>query len=551
AMPSSKRKGLVRVSTSKGDKTKHELARMGSTAGTRNLRSPDMTAHRDKMSDSQEPAKLERYPQLDCPDKPLLDKRFSIFVQLLMEPIEKHSEAVIIEDTGIPEKPPEIEVVISAHGFDIEGNSTSTLLIDREDDSYTRFVLIPRMSGKQQIRVDLYQHGRRIGTMRKNVIVISEPEEIGIKQPDTHGSLEMRFAPLIPPPDLEIYVELDTHDNRTLYFRLHSTRGSVGYNHAKFGQVTLQDSPREKMQAIYNELSEMARYSGEDAQRRISTIGNNLWDELIPDKLKNEYWRFKSRVKSMLITSDEPWIPWEVMKPYRYNDDDERENAPFLCQQFSMSRWLSGPGTVDLLPVGVAIPVAPTNVNLAAVKEEVNFIEHLTQLNSAITGQAPLEARKQVLKIMETEKTLSILHFASHGGFDATMPDNSAITLSDGELRPSDIQTRFVGKRGRPLVFINACELAQMGFNFTGLGGWANKLVNSARVGAFAGAMWEVNDALALQFAKRFYSEFLDEKKTIAEAFRLAREEIQNNDPANSTWLAYVLYADPEGRIKE
>lgn len=37
-----------------------------------------------------------------------------------------------------------------------------------------------------------------------------------------------------------------------------------------------------------------------------------------------------------------------------------------------------------------------------------------------------------------------------------------------------------------------------MGFGFTGLGGWADRLVNKAEVGAFAGAMWEVQDALAL-----------------------------------------------------
>ena len=122
--------------------------------------------------------------------------------------------------------------------------------------------------------------------------------------------------------------------------------------------------------------------------------------------------------------------------------------------------------------------------------------------------------------------------------------------LSDGLLRPSDIQTRFGGKRPRPLIFINACEEAQMEFSFTGLGGWAERLVNSARVGAFAGAMWEINDVLALLFAKTFYTALLQERKTIAQAFQDSREEVRKQDPSNSTWLAYVLYADPEGRIK-
>jgi len=58
-----------------------------------------------------------------------------------------------------------------------------------------------------------------------------------------------------------------------------------------------------------------------------------------------------------------------------------------------------------------------------------------------------------------------------------------------------------------------------MEFNLTKLCGWAEHLVNSARVGAFAGAMWDVNDLLALLFARTFYRALLQERKTIAQAF--------------------------------
>ncbi|NJR75853.1 MAG: CHAT domain-containing protein [Scytonema sp. CRU_2_7] len=134
--------------------------------------------------------------------------------------------------------------------------------------------------------------------------------------------------------------------------------------------------------------------------------------------------------------------------------------------------------------------------------------------------------------------------------FDATTPDNSAIMLSGSSLRPSDIRVRFGGRRPRPLLFINACHGARTGFTFTGLGGWAERLVE-ARVGAFVGAMWEVNDGLALRFAQRFYTGLLKDNLKIAEAFRQAREEIRQLAPYNSTWLAYALYADPEGRFKD
>jgi CHAT domain-containing protein len=75
--------------------------------------------------------------------------------------------------------------------------------------------------------------------------------------------------------------------------------------------------------------------------------------------------------------------------------------------------------------------------------------------------------------------------------------------------------------------------------------------VKEARVGAFIGAMWEVNDELALLFARRFYKALLKDNQTFAEAFRQARAEIRHARPYNPTWLAYVLYADPEGRVKD
>ncbi|MCD6290350.1 MAG: CHAT domain-containing protein [Anaerolineae bacterium] len=504
----------------------------------------------------EKPTLLTRYPNLDCPDQVIVNERFSLFVQLLIEAPEPEAEAITIEDTGEPEHPPEVEIVVRARGFDIEGSNTRTIQVDREDDTEERFVLIPRRLGDQQIRVDFYQFGRRIGTIRRNVLVVEHLVEGETPQPEELAVLELRTAPTIPPPDLELCVELDRHDSRTLYFELHSTKEKVGYNHAKFGQVTLQGSPLEKMQAVYQEMSRMAGTAPSTpeerayAERRLAAIGNELWDELIPNELKREYWRFKRHVHSILVTSDEPWMPWEIIKPYRYNNEGEREDEPFLCQQFAISRWLSGPGTADLLPVGAARPVAPSRINLRSVQEELSFVGQLDQLRPGIVPLAPFSDRLQVLDWLEHGE-FSVLHFACHGQFDATLPNDSAITLSGGPLRPSDIRARFGGRRPRPLIFINACYGAREEFSFTGLGGWASRLVKDARVGAFIGAMWEVNDALALQFARRFYKALLQENHIISDAFRLAREEIRQAAPYNSTWLAYVLYADPEGRMQE
>lgn len=496
-------------------------------------------------------AQLLRYPNLDCPDQTILNRKFSLFVQILIEQPELSAQAIYIEDTDIKERLPEVEVVLRVHCFDIEASNTRTLQVEREGDSEVRFVLIPRQLGEQQLRVDFYQHGRRIGTARRNVLVVEEQVDANVFQPNLNSILELKTVSTLPPPDLELCVELHAHS--TLNFTLHSTKATVGYHHTRIGEVTLKGSPLEKMQAVYQELSRLAAPIKLEeqamAERRLSVLGNRLWDELIPNNLKQEYWRFKSRVKTVLITSDEPWTPWEAVKPYRYNDDGEREDDPFWCQQFALSRWLSGPSTADELLVGSVRPIAPFQINLLSLQEEVAFVKQLSSLRNGITALEPFSTCLEVLNWLETEEFL-LLHFACHGMFDATSPDNSAIKLSDGVLRPSDIRARFGGRRLRPLIFINACHGARTEFSFTGLGGWAERLVE-ARVGAFVGAMWEVNDSLALRFARRFYTGLLKESETIAEAFRQAREEIRRLAPYNSTWLAYSLYADPEGRIQD
>lgn len=353
-----------------------------------------------------------------------------------------------------------------------------------------------------------------------------------------------------PPADLNLNVQLISSSNEhSLQFSLYSSRGLIRYNNKKFGKVTLSEEPKEKVQEIYDELSKMAREDlspdqQADAELRLNSIGNDLWETIIPKELKDEYWRFSPHVRSLLITSDEPWIPWEIIKPY----DDNHTDEPFWCQKFAVSRWLSESGNIEILTAGIALSVAATNIDLEHLKEEIAFLGKLNDLHSGIKCQAPLDNYQDVLKWLKNEN-FSIMHFACHGELNEKYSENSPIFLSGRPLKPSDINIKFGGRRLRPLIFINACHTGRTGFSLTWLGGWPARFVNVAQVGAFIGTMWEVDDQLAVQFAKSFYIALLKNKMPIAEAFRHAREEIRKVKPYNSSWLAYVLYADPNAMM--
>ncbi len=93
-----------------------------------------------------------------------------------------------------------------------------------------------------------------------------------------------------------------------------------------------------------------------------------------------------------------------------------------------------------------------------------------------------------------------------------------------------------------------------MGIGLTQLGGWAETFLD-CEASAFIGALWEVNDALAAQFAREFYDRlwglgaFEGKQESLGQAFHAARLAIKQADAANPTWLAYVLYGDPYGQV--
>ena len=199
-----------------------------------------------------------------------------------------------------------------------------------------------------------------------------------------------------------------------------------------------------------------------------------------------------------------------------------------------------------MLTINSARLVVP-ETDLAYVQREQGFFRELG--TRGLDVGAPLRTKAELLQATQSG-TMRMLHLATHGTFTAENADESAILLhADEQLHPTDLAgaRSLALRRQRPLVFFNTCHSSQLDFVLTGLGGWATKLVREIGVGAFVGALWEVNDELAAEFAIRFYQALID-GQPFGAAFQSARLATRDQDPANPTWLAYTLYADPNGR---
>jgi CHAT domain-containing protein len=149
------------------------------------------------------------------------------------------------------------------------------------------------------------------------------------------------------------------------------------------------------------------------------------------------------------------------------------------------------------------------------------------------------EASKSAVK--ELGNGFSILHFATHGKFDANAPLSSGLYLakgreSDGVLRVSDLYSL---RWDVDLVTLSACE--------TGIGKVANgdDVIGLTRGFLYAGArsivasLWAVDDAATAHLMESFYRNLSNNDKR--EALRLAQIETRRQYPEPWFWAAFNI----------
>ena len=469
----------------------------------------------------------------------------------------------------------DLTIVVHAEGFDVtDGLGGAPAAGDTkgrvvkvaadQDCEPVVFMLTPQSVGDKRINIYIDQFGRNILTRAFQVQVVADlaaVRELANVQGQGVAVESPARGAAAPPPDVELRVMLSA-DRRQLSYMLHN---NSDYNFKLVGTTEpLPVDVQAFLQPTFERLSTLAGLSAAArtaaetaaAARELAVIGANLFDKLFPQALKDEYGkrlRTKFAGKSLQITSDDPWIPWEIVRPYAIDEDGQvLYDDPPLCEMFRLSRWLAGRGAPDQVIMKQGVWVAPPSDLPAAIKENAYFQElHRRQWSVSLAGPvtrvADVEARFR-------DKDAQLFHFACHGNFDVSNPDNSMIKLEGGFFSPAQFDTQMQAglRTTKPVVFLNACHAGQIGFALTGLGGWATKfLANGAS--AFIGSLWAINDELAACFAQEFYNRLWGmagfAPQPLGQALHEARLAIKAADPANPTWLAYVLYGDPEGQV--
>ena len=508
---------------------------------------------------------ITRYTDIVCPRRIWVNSpRVPVVVRLT---VQRSALSAAVEEMVLREGLP-VQVRIEAPLFEILNAPRQDILLVRDQDSApVVFDLRPRQVGHTDITLDFFQSGDPVGTA--TVAVEVTPDEVA-EGAEARPARPLQVEPDIAPPDRVLHVAWN-QPGSALHFTLIQD-GGASWNDG-FRPIPLNGSPAAHAAALYRQITSLVGAADPtvdtllqrqlqipfaDVDRRVKRLGQNLWRELIPAELKTLYSRERERWRNrtLLVFSDEPHIPWELVWPYEAGAWEDE--GPW-CQTLRLTRWLrkddrgngndKAPGRMAANALAVLAPTYSLLKNLPSAQHERQLLLDLIRQHN-LRDLSPAEATWQAVMDLLEAGGYDWVHVAAHGNFYPDAPDgDSALWLQrDNALTPQHIagmQIEGYLRQHRPAFFFNACEVGRQGWALTRIGGWANRLI-SGGAGLFVGPLWSVGDRSALTFANAFYQSLFS-GQTVATATQQARLAArQVGDP---TYLAYSVYGHPNARL--
>lgn len=315
-------------------------------------------------------------------------------------------------------------------------------------------------------------------------------------------------------------------------------------------------------------LNDAWQLSGEQYDnflQRISAYSVNRTNELLPIGIRRALWDQWDDLHTIQVFSENAHIPWELL----YVDDPEGLNPRdegFLGQR-GLIRWVyNAPIPDDRIvvrsdKVRFVIPdYSKPKMKLVYAAKERKMLEDTFPGASAIEPSSTA-----VIDFLRNKASdCDLLHFTCHGDtanravMHADLLMQGISGAQDQEVQDrlsSDIvkrYARFAEGQDAAIVFVNACKTGQTGPSIAGVSGFADAFLRpNGRKGAagFIGALWSIDDELALDFAESFYTAMFEQRLTLVEAVKAARAAAI--DRSDFTWLAYTVYGNPNSRFAD
>ncbi|MBI3373966.1 MAG: CHAT domain-containing protein [Betaproteobacteria bacterium] len=526
--------------------------------------------------------RIERFPTIEAPDVVDSAQVFVVQVSLTEEQITPDVTATPGAGTTVTPAgrivmtlPPEgeawtIDVALTARGFVLVDGSNlgRTVLPRRGDSSPAVFKLKPdaafQGSTERKLYATLIHKGHYLARLSKAIRV---------------GKLEERVAKVAGAqrgggaPRAEAAVEISgghrAADLTVIVIDLApagkagSTEVIVVSPHLQPERETIQRPAdmEEWIQLQYGKIMVASQLAGIDKLKPVTIplvdgLGAQLYDAFAPPSFRRAYAQLDQRLgnsfQSIQIITNNPALPWELMRPLSANG----QRHDFLASSHRVARWhlvsdgRELPRPTQQIPLREIVAIAPRYAGGQGLPSQSRELEAVRRM----PGTRVIDGRLKTVSELFKRRPDGIIHFIGHGevtrGAGGLL--DYAIKLEDATL---DVTTwrgltdRGVGRGA--LVFFNACDIGQASRAARFVDGWAPAMLE-AGAGGYIGGLWPLFDRGAADFATRFYTSLSEGIKTnqvvVSELLRNNRRLFrETGDP---TFAAYVMYGDVNLRVE-
>lgn len=222
-------------------------------------------------------------------------------------------------------------VVQPRRGFAVEGRAEASLRVGEEETLPVQFRVRGTAVGPGELRVLAFHQGPPLGAITlRPLVVAAAPQE---SQRDSHSGA---LAPAnVRVPDVTLLIE--EHDDRgrpAFLFRLYPPYLDRPHTFTKFGPIPLQTDATVHFDAFFREIEGLRLDDGTQraiAEEQLKAKGAKLFEQMFPPDLRKIIWDLRDHNLSMLVQSEEPWIPWELCRLFGEAEGDIQD-GPFLCE---------------------------------------------------------------------------------------------------------------------------------------------------------------------------------------------------------------------------
>ncbi len=499
------------------------------------------------------------YALLKCNDVVIAEIEFALTVGLAKEPDPDISGDNELFRPASSVGPYTLQVQIVADGFGLRlGESWRNELSVTVEKPYPQFTihLTPEMRLKQNVWSRSIQaiylvDGHTIGVAIRSVAIVRSKQYLDQATTLAQDSSTTFSIPTdTVAPDLTVSIVHGESEGR-LRWTLATPWKDIAVPDAPMlvvvgnGGDTLKDFARQLVDSVNSHEGKQTLYG--------HLIGRGLE---VGDKIPDQFWdvlrlvsqKSPTRLPTILILSEEPYIPWElaVLKPPL-----NPNLPPFLGAQAVVGRWVLAHRGPKLPPpceqhVKDIAVVSGVYSNVPGWRRLQQAEDEATEIENRWNGIHVDAATGPVLKCIKGTPAGDLLHFATHGNYDPSSTLNGLILVDGEPLDPTTVKGSNLA--GTPFIFLNACQVGQGNAVLGDYAGMAAAFLYAGASGVVA-PLWSIKDTIAKEIALSFYSQTFGGTAP-AEFLRSERSKFHDSSTTiSATCLAYQFFGHPAMRL--